>query len=365
MTTLMKASNQWATRPDDERFTSLFDMRNHFHNVRDKSAERVVNVRKIEARPDPADPHKGFEIVGPAGNGYAPTHWAFGQLAQLAEAPGGYLRTIPAPLAADCINYGLKFKRNIEDVGLLLYKNGSSMLRAATGPKYGRIWNADILDTLTRRIGDGVTGEWKVPGEFGKAVTVTKDNTTLYASDRDMFVFLCDEENRIEVPNRRNGKSGSMARGFFLWNSEVGDKTFGLGTFLFDYVCCNRIVWGASDYTEIKIRHTVSAPDRWIDEVTPALLAYANSSSKSVTDGIAAAQAAMIAPDKLDAFLASRFGKRLVDPIKMVHTVEEGRPIETAWDVTTAVTAYARGIAQTDKRLELERAAGDIMKLAA
>ena len=120
MTTLMKASNQWATRPDDERFTSLFDMRNHFHNVRDKSAERVVNVRKIEARPDPADPHKGFEIVGPAGNGYAPTHWAFGQLAQLAEAPGGYLRTIPAPLAADCINYGLKFKRNIEDVGLLL-----------------------------------------------------------------------------------------------------------------------------------------------------------------------------------------------------------------------------------------------------
>jgi hypothetical protein len=359
---LMQASRQWATRPDDERFISLFDMRDHFHNVRDRSREVVVSTRKIEAVAD-AD-HKGLSIVGPGGHGYYPTNWAFGQLAGLAEAPGNYLRTLPAEIAADCVNYGLKFKRNVDEAGLLLYKNGSSELRAATGPKYGRIWNSDILDTLTNRIGDGITGEWKVPGEFGKAVTVTKENTTLYAGDRDMFIFLCDEGNKIEVPNRRNGKSGSMSRGFFLWNSEVGAQTFGLGTFLFDYVCCNRIVWGASDYQEIRIRHTASAPDRWIDEVTPALISYANSSTKSITDGIAAAQAALIAPDKLDAFLAGRFGKRLVDPIKMVHVVEEGRPIETAWDAVTAVTAYARGLGIQDKRLELEREAGEIMKLA-
>jgi hypothetical protein len=34
-----------------------------------------------------------------------------------------------------------------------------------------------------------------VPGEFGQRVAVTKQNTTLYASDRDMFVFLADEED--------------------------------------------------------------------------------------------------------------------------------------------------------------------------
>jgi hypothetical protein len=27
-------------------------------------------------------------------------------------------------------------------------------------------------------VGDGVTGPWKVPGEFGKDVVVTKANTT-------------------------------------------------------------------------------------------------------------------------------------------------------------------------------------------
>src|SRR5207302_1489157 len=89
-----------------------------------------------------------------------------------------------------------------------------------------------------------------------------KENTTLFASDRDMFVFLADEDRRIDIPGRRNGSGGSMARGFFVWNSEVGDKTLGLGFFLFDYVCKNRIVWGADQYTEIRIRHTKGAADR-------------------------------------------------------------------------------------------------------
>jgi hypothetical protein len=30
--------------------------------------------------------------------------------------------------------------------------------------------------------------------------------TTLFASDPDMFVFLADEENRIELPGRRAGR---------------------------------------------------------------------------------------------------------------------------------------------------------------
>ena len=35
-------------------------------------------------------------------------------------------------------------------------------------------------------------------GEFGKQVEITRDNTTIYGSDRDMFIFLADEENRID-----------------------------------------------------------------------------------------------------------------------------------------------------------------------
>src|SRR5882672_4533370 len=140
-TTLMQASHQWATRPDDERFTSLTAMHSHFVEQRELSRAKVIASRNLHVMPE-AD-NKGLLLQGPAGVGFAPTNWAFGQLAQLAEAPAAYLRSIPSPLAADCINYGLQYKRDIEDVGLLLYKNGEHIVRAATGPNYGRIWNSD------------------------------------------------------------------------------------------------------------------------------------------------------------------------------------------------------------------------------
>jgi hypothetical protein len=203
-----------------------------------------------------------------------------------------------------------------------------------------------------------------VPGEFGERVTVTKENTTLFASDRDMFMFLADEDRRIDVPAGRNGSGGSTARGFFVWNSEVGDKTLGLGFFLFDYVCCNRIVWGADQYTEVRIRHTKGAPDRWLEEVAPVLKEYDEGSAQPVTLAIEAAREKRV-QDDLDAFLAKRFGRSMVEPIKAIHQVEEERPIETLWDVTVAATAHARSIPNNDKRLEVERAAGELLKLAA
>ena len=361
MSELMQASHQWATRPADQRFTSLTQMQKHFHAVREASHAIVRASRKIEAMPTPDNAGLLVSVQGEDVDMLAPTNWSFGQLAQIAEAPASYLRSLASPLAADCINYGLKVKRSVEDVGLLYHKNGGpAQLRAATGPKYGRIWNADILDKLVLRFGDGLSGDWRVPGEFGKRVDVTAGNTTLYASDRDCFIFLADEDHRIEIPNRRNGETGTLARGFFLWNSEEGKSSFGLSTFLFDYACCNRIVWGAREYAEVIIRHTSGAPDRFIEEIQPALKRYAESSTASVVHAIEDARKAKL-QDDVDTFLANRYGKRMVQVLKDVHDAEEKRPIETRWDVVTAVTAYARSIEQTDRRIELEKDAGELL----
>lgn len=349
----MQVNNQWSKRPADERFESLLAMRDHFNDVRAHSRALVASTRQLHVAPVERD---GLLLYGANGVGYEPTHFSFGQLSTLAEAPSGYLRTLPAPMAADCINYGLQVKRDIEDVGILLYKNGKQELRAATGPRYGRIWNSDITDSLISRFGDGVSGQWTVPGEFGRELThLTKANTTLFASDRDMFVFLADERNRIDVAGR------SLARGFFVWNSEVGASTFGLGTFLFDFVCCNRIIWGASQYSELKIRHTASAPDRFIADVTPALERYAAASSQNIVEAVEAARADRL--NNVDDFLAKRYGPRMVASIKKVHEIEEQRPIETRWDVVVAVTAKARAIEHQDARVELERNAGELLSV--
>jgi len=303
-------------------------------------------------------------IEGPTGPA-EPTHWSFGQIASLVGAPANYLRDMPAPIVADCLNYGLRFSRDIDDVGLLFTEKENDVveLRAATGPRYGRVWNCEVADALVERFGDGIHGTWRVPGEFGNDVVVTKDNTTLFASDRDMFVFLADEHDRIEVPGRRDGQVGQMARGFFVWNGEVGAATLGAGFFLFDFVCCNQIVWGARDYNEVRIRHTAGAPDRWLEEVTPVLTEYAEGSAKPVLETIERAKQKRL--DDVDKFLTEQFGKRMVSDVKETHMLQEQRPIETLWDVTTAVTAYARNVPNNDRRIELEREAGKVLQLAA
>ena len=363
MTTLTQASHQWATRPADERFLSLTDLQEHMHSVRDRSRGRVVSTRRIEAVPVENDP-KGLALLVNDEPSLA-TNWSFQQVAQRADAPASYLKKLRSDLAADCINYGLK-RRNVEDVGTLIRVGdpGSPVatLAAATGPNYGRVWNADIVDALISRFGDGRTGTFTVPGEFGKEVAITKQNTTIYGSDRDMFVFLADEKNRVEVPNRRDGKPGSLARGFFVGNSEVGSATLSVVGFLYDYVCMNRIVWGAEEIKQISIRHTSGAPDRFVEEIAPALLAYSQSSSLNIEQAIARAQAARI--DEVDDFLNDRFTRSQAKAIKLVHEAEENRPIETLWDASTAITAYAKGIEYQDERIVFERVGGKVLSLA-
>lgn len=375
MTNLFQANQQWATRPADQRFTSLPAMYDFMKNVRQHSNGKVVSSRALKAIPASELPGgnqrdlKGLMLVGPNGHPVTPTHWSFNQLAQRAGVVNATdLRKLPAPLAADCLNYGLQHYRNVEDVGVLLHKDGALTpeLRAVTGPNYGRVWNMHVVDALMSRFGDGITGDFRVPGEFGKRIEVTNDNTTLYASDRDMFVFLADETHRIEMPGRRPGLTGSLARGFFVWNSEVGKCKLGVATFLFDYVCCNRIVWGAEGYSEISIRHSASAPDRFVEEVTPALKAYANSSTLPITKALEDARAKKIGnPDEVLEFLSKRFSRTQSQAIMAAHVSEENRPVETLWDCATGITAYARGIQYQDDRVELEREAGKILALAA
>lgn len=367
---LMQANREWSSRPEDQRHVGLLPLLTATLLAHKNSSAKVLPTRALSIAPVAGDEARGLAVVGPNGNPVAMTHWSFGQVAQRAGAPAGYLRDLPAPIAADCLNYGLR-TREVEDVGILLRRedDGIARLAAMTGPGYGRVWNKDIAQALVDRFGDGLTGDFKVPGEFGKDVEVTKANTTIYSSDRDMFVFLADEKHRIEMPNRRGGKSGSLARGFFVWNSEVGSQTFGVATFLHDYTCCNRIVWGAEEYREIRIRHTASAPTRWIEEVAPAIERYAESSTASITKALEAAKAKRLTGGLANEsavldFLASRFTRGQAKAIEAAHLADEGRPIETLWDAVTGATAYARGIPYQNERVEIERIAGKMLDAA-
>jgi len=372
-------------RPSDERFTNLLDLHSFTSDQHDRSKQAVMSSRKLSF--SPTKDNRGIILEG--NHSYAnPTHWSFTQLSQLAGVPSSLLRTQCenglSPLAADNLNAGLKVIREIEDVGILLRENETKTtkgvygvnnglrqnlrqnvtLAAATGPKYGRIWNREVTKELVKRFGNGTTDtDWKVPGMFGVSLDeITKENTTLYASDRDMFVFLADETNRITLPNRRSNESGTLARGFFIYNSEVGSKSLGIAFFLFDYVCCNRIVWGVEEFEKIAIRHTSGAPDRWLEELIPTLKAYHNASVRPIEAKLIGAQNNKLSNS--NEFLLKRFTKKQTELIEIAHLREEARPIETLWDCTVAVTTYAKTLSNTDDRVELEREGGRILNLA-
>ena len=212
------------------------------------------------------------------------------------------MRQLPAPLAGINLQHGLLSHR-AELVKTLEADDGRIELRAVTGPDYGRIWDHELVEAVMRIAGDG-TGDtrWKVPGlldwstmTHNPFVEVTKDTTTLYASDRDVFLFLVDDAHPIEAGRLPNGDPDLYFRGFYCWNSEVGSKTLGMASFYLRAVCMNRNIWGAEGFEEISIRHSKFASHRFAHQAAPALERFATSSPAPFMAGIRAAREAIVA----------------------------------------------------------------------
>ena len=130
--------------------------------------------------------------------------------------------------------------RNEEQLAVVTASSGGRG-SAVTGPDYGRIYDHEVVEAVRAVNGDG---RWHIPAS-SYAVVNPKRATTLYASDRDVFIFLVDEKNPVEV--QVGGVVRRLFRGFMVWNSEVGSHRFGFMTFLYDFVCDNRMVWGARE----------------------------------------------------------------------------------------------------------------------
>lgn len=107
-TNLYTASQQWISRPADERYSSLGDMLAAAETDRQTCKRAIVPADSIEAVAD----GQRLLLLGKSTNTRANlTNWSYSQLAAVAGAPGGYLRTLPAQLAADCLNVGLQIGR--------------------------------------------------------------------------------------------------------------------------------------------------------------------------------------------------------------------------------------------------------------
>ena len=160
-----------------------------------------------------------------------------------------------------------------------------------------------------------------------------------------------------------------MYKGLIYWNSEVGDKKIGCMKFLYNAMCGNHIIWGASEVLEFSARH-VGNVRRQLQRFDFEIKRYANESISDLEGQIQAAHRKMIESTK-EGVLDFLFGKRSLGLTKKVLEAgydavipeQDGDP-RTVWGMVQGLTRHSQTIPYADKRQAIDQASARVMKIA-
>lgn len=392
-TNLMGAHNQWAMRPNDERFWGLADLSEAMLKVRQSGTERTTPINRIRAVTHTFSGYDSPElcIMGPkADTPVGLTHWAGGQLCRYVGAPADYLRALPVPLAANCLNHGLHELSN-ETAKLLLNRNSDDTLsmRSVTTDKYSRLWNADVVQALSpatqmgwmvppaRPVRDDprarrATKEDIVPGQdaFGLSVKVGDmiAPAGCYASDRDMFVFMVNPERVIDVDG-----SDSLMRGFFVWNSEVGAGALKVQLFYLEAVCGNHIVWGAKGVQTLRLVHKGNNFQGIGRKLGQELRKLSDANTTAERQMVMAARSYVLGKDREETVKTVHdmrglgLTQKVIEASYTVAAQWESTakaPPTTAWGLAHGMTRYSQTFSCADQRAVVDAGAGRLLQLA-
>lgn len=348
MAMLSDAHREWANRPDDERFRTLDELRDVCKREQEESKELpAIPRRELEAY------SQGDDIRLATVGGHtmdvdrlAFNNWSFNQTCSLAKAPGAYLAGLPGPLAASCLNDGL---RKAEGDACQLVRNGT--LRAVTSERYGRFWSLYLVEACLRAQSAG----WVIPPAMGPKPA------GIYHGDRDTFVFMVDSpEASYLVRDTRGDRTEALHRGFFWQNSEVGARRYEICTFWMNGVCGNHYVWGASGVTRVAFRHVGDQLARRIPETFRRVLEATKQGADDDLAGIRLAMDDVLGLKREDAVKVAvaktDLPKRTIESAWDLGKAEGSDP-STAWGMVQGITAAARMAPYAERRVELERAA--------
>ena len=381
---LHKAAHQWATRPPEERFWTLEDLQTKSQRHRLEALELNAPPTLAVRATDDGDlslhsPHSGRTALL--------SNFSFDQLSALAGAPSHYLRRLPAPLASQCLNRGLegRSEEGKRPLKLLLNQNGDLRLRAITSDQYVRLWNDGIVDRLLELQTEG----WKVPPARPQNASAPTRIATerdvlncrhahlgvkagyqiapagIYASDRDLFCFMVDDQRPIEAGGT------VLYRGFFVENSEVGDRAFRLTAFLFNAVCGNHIVWGCTHLSEARIVHRGQIRAKSAQQFEIELRKYGEAATEHEAQVIESARRRILAENK-DDLITKLFRIKLApkETLEQAYAMAEEHPEDhghsdpkSAWGFSNGLTRLSQRLEYTSDRVALDRAASQVLAM--
>lgn len=359
-------AHEWQRRPDDERFLTMEALHAFVAGQRARCHQQVVRLDRLQCRAA----EDGDLLFGLGGVLASPTEWAFDQICSTARLDGpdggvglprAFLKALPTEKAAELTRYVLG--RSQQEAMLYVADGAQPKLRAVTGPRYGRIHDADVVEAVMRATRHG---DWKVPGSsvagphgYDPHAPVTRESTTLFAGDRDIFLFLCQDTRPIMVGTMPDGRPDLMFRGFYVRNSEVGASTYEVSSMYLRAVCANRILWGVENKRSIRIRHNRMAPQRFIEEAIGHLDDFCMDDD-TVRAGVAATKQRILAEDEAQMLFRFRVaGIGAEDAAIAAHAfrILEEREVRSAWDFAQAITMLAHLVPNADAKLSYSRIA--------
>jgi hypothetical protein len=380
MTELMQASREWATRPDDQRFLSLEDMREFKRGFlpRERGGTTItveMPYRDMRIGQDGTD----LFLLSKGDRPINLSPIAFEQVCKAAEVPYDFLPTLKTETAQTVLMEKLAqvtpYTNGTPRLGALFMSPGNGApgkIHSVNGPRFPRIFDFDIIE-LVIEMNERAGGAWKIPYATYQDAD-PKRATTLYASDRDHFLFLVDEERHFDIAGH------PMKVGFFLSGSEMGVRKERLVGFQYDKVCDNRIVWNARGVFEIEIAHTGDAVDRWLREAQPGLQRFIDSDPRETIRRIEAARD--ITPKQLPMGPVDDTAESVTEFLRSVRVkatvaeaegamayLKQGRAADglvsdepSLYNLVQAGTAWARdNLGNSDKRVPAERKFGQIL----
>lgn len=365
---LVVAHRQWADRPADERFWSIDEM--HARCLKADQSRTVINV-----------PLKDLQVNDMLLDGKPMTNWAFSQLARRIDLPGHVVQRMPSDLASDVVNWGIRnAAESLSAPSRLSICDGA--IESIMTDKYSYIPNHRICDGL--RVLEGMG--WKIPPARPVDATVsgvrkaekkdiTRNSTIkvgdliapagLYASDRDMFAFLVHDGATVD-----DGTGNELRRGIFVSNSEVGAAAFKLTCFLYDHVCGNHIVWGATNVVQARVTHLGSKADGKIfGSLEQNLAGWTDQDGKDITQKIRAARRTILGENPKEVYenlvsvrktyVTRHHIQRAWD---LVEQHDKDRvDVRTVWGLVTGYTRVSQELKNTDDRVYLEDTVARIM----